>query len=119
MHRLGHDETADAALAAARVELDELPDEGMLGELHAAASAAISGRARREGFLGEELSEAELRIVRVLASGASLSEVAHQLYLSPNTVKTHRRTIYRKLGVSSRGELLRWAAGDGDERPAP
>ena len=57
--------------------------------------------------------------VRVLASGASLSEVAHELYLSPNTVKTHRRTIYRKLGVSSRGELLRWAAGDGGERPAP
>jgi LuxR family maltose regulon positive regulatory protein len=90
----------------------------MLGELHAATSAALSARARREGFLGEQLSEAELRIVRVLASGASLSEVAHQLYLSPNTVKTHRRTIYRKLGVSSRGELLQWAAGGRDERPA-
>ena len=52
----------------------------------------------------------------MLASGASLSEVARQLYLSPNTVKTHRRSIYRKLGVSTRAELLAWAAGR-DERP--
>ena len=51
--------------------------------------------------------------MRALASGASLSGVARELYLSPNTVKTHRRRIYRKLGVTTRAELLEWAATPG------
>ena len=45
-------------------------------------------------------------MLRGFASGASLGDVARELYLSPNTVKTHRRTIYRKLGVSTREQLL-------------
>ena len=74
------------------------------------AQDALAARPRREGFLGEELSEAELRVLRAFASGASLGEVARELYLSPNTVKTHRRSIYRKLGVSTREQLLARAA---------
>jgi LuxR family transcriptional regulator, maltose regulon positive regulatory protein len=49
-------------------------------------------------------------VLRGFASGASLGEVARELYLSPNTVKTHRRTIYRKLGVSTREQLVARAA---------
>ncbi len=109
LHRVGDGEASSAALAVARGDLEVLPDAGALGALATAARAALAGRSRREGFFGEQLSEAELRIARVLASGASLSEVARQLYLSPNTVKTHRRSIYRKLGVSTRAELLTWA----------
>jgi LuxR family maltose regulon positive regulatory protein len=115
LHRAGDGDAASAALAAAREDLELLPDEGVLGVLATAAKETLAGRSRREGFFGEELSDAELRIVRVLGSGASLSEVARQLYLSPNTVKTHRRSIYRKLGVSTRAELLARAATlDGD-----
>jgi LuxR family transcriptional regulator, maltose regulon positive regulatory protein len=110
LHRLGDAASAVASLVAARAELGLLPDEGMLGDLYETALATVSGRARRESFLGERLSDAELRIARALASGASLSGVARELYLSPNTVKTHRRRIYRKLGVTTRAELLEWAA---------
>jgi LuxR family maltose regulon positive regulatory protein len=39
-----------------------------------------------------------------------VSEVARELYLAPNTVKTHRRTIYRKLGVTTRQEAIARAA---------
>jgi LuxR family maltose regulon positive regulatory protein len=55
---------------------------------------------------GDNLSEAEIRIVQSFLEGSSLNEVARELYLSPNTVKTHRRTIYRKLGVSTRDEFI-------------
>jgi LuxR family maltose regulon positive regulatory protein len=41
----------------------------------------------------------------------STSEIARQLYLSVNTVKTHRRAIYRKLGVSTRQEAIERATG--------
>ena len=117
-HHLGDADGAADALARARAELDELPDVGVLGELYRETDDALHHRARRDGFLGDELSEAERRIVLSLASGASLNEVARKLYLSPNTVKTHRRSIYRKLGVSTREQLLERAAtldlGEGD-----
>ena len=36
----------------------------------------------------------------------SLSEIASALYVSRNTVKTHARNVYRKLGASTRGEAV-------------
>jgi LuxR family maltose regulon positive regulatory protein len=105
-HRLGDVGGANDALARARADLDELPDVGMLGALHEETKNALHARRRREGFLGDPLSEAELRILRRLAKGQSLGTVANELWLSPNTVKTHRRSIYRKLGARTREELL-------------
>jgi LuxR family maltose regulon positive regulatory protein len=109
-HLLGDGEGAGTTLARARAELDELPDVGMLGELLRATESDLAHRSRREGFLGDDLSDAELKVLRGFASGASLGDVARELFLSPNTVKTHRRSIYRKLGVSTREELLERAA---------
>jgi len=57
----------------------------------------------------EALSDAERRVLRLLASNLSLSEIGRELYLSVNTVKTHRLSIYRKLGVSSRADAVRAA----------
>ena len=45
-------------------------------------------------------------MLRLLPSGSSLPEIARTLYLSPNTVKTHSRSIYRKLAASSRAEAV-------------
>jgi LuxR family maltose regulon positive regulatory protein len=59
------------------------------------------------------LTTAELRILNHLPSHLSFREIAVQLYVSPNTVKTHARGIYRKLGVSSRGEAVELARGAG------
>ena len=56
---------------------------------------------------------AELRVLRYLPSHLSFREIAEQLYVSPNTVKTHARGIYRKLGVSSRGNAVELARGAG------
>ena len=117
-HRLGDDEGAETALAQARAAMDDLPDVGMLGDLMSAVQQELAARSRREGFLGQDLSEAELRVLRSFASGASVADVARELYLSQNTVKTHRRTIYRKLGASTRADMLERAAETGLLEPA-
>lgn len=112
-HRLGDEDGASTALVRAHAVMDDLPDVGMLGDLLSAVREELASRSRREGFLGQDLSEAELRVLHSFASGASIAEVARELYLSQNTVKTHRRTIYRKLGASTRVEMLERAAETG------
>jgi len=61
------------------------------------------------GMISEPLTERELDVLRLLQSSMSLHEIAAELYLSFNTVKTHARAVYRKLGVHTRGEALRIA----------
>jgi LuxR family maltose regulon positive regulatory protein len=53
-----------------------------------------------------ELSERELTVLRLLASRLSQREIAAELYVSFNTVKTQTRSIFRKLGVASRAAAL-------------
>jgi LuxR family maltose regulon positive regulatory protein len=55
----------------------------------------------------EALTAREIEVLRRLTSSQSLSEIAAELYLSPNTVKTHTTTLYRKLGARSRSEAVK------------
>ena len=54
--------------------------------------------------LVEPLSQQELRVLRLLAAGLSNREIAQELVVSINTVKTHLKSIYSKLNVNSRDE---------------
>ena len=56
--------------------------------------------------LREALSEAELRVVRYLPSNLKAPEIASELYVSPNTVRTHLRHIYAKLDAHNRTEAV-------------
>ena len=56
--------------------------------------------------LREELSEAELRVVRYLPSNLKAHEIAAELFVSANTVRTHLRHVYAKLDAHSRGEAV-------------
>jgi LuxR family maltose regulon positive regulatory protein len=69
--------------------------------------AGSSARPRGEPVpLPEELSEAELRIVRYLPSSLKAPEIAAELFVSPNTVRTHLRHVYSKLDAHSRREAV-------------
>src|SRR4029077_15769361 len=50
----------------------------------------------------DELSDGELRVLRFLPSNLTAPEIGAELYVSLNTVKTHMRHIYAKLGVQRR-----------------
>jgi LuxR family maltose regulon positive regulatory protein len=54
----------------------------------------------------DPLSDAELRVLRYLPSNLSAPEIAAELCVSPNTVRTHLRHIYGKLDAHSRSEAL-------------
>jgi LuxR family transcriptional regulator, maltose regulon positive regulatory protein len=57
----------------------------------------------------EPLTSRELEVLRQVAQMLSTDEIAQQMYLSVNTIKSHLKSIYRKLGVSHRGQAVRRA----------
>ena len=60
-------------------------------------SAVLTGVQRDAALTGSELA-----VLRFLPSHMTNQEIAEALFLSINTVKTHLRSVYRKLGVASR-----------------
>lgn len=55
------------------------------------------------------LTEREKEVIRLTVSGKSSAEIATELFLSPNTVNTHRRNIYKKLNLANIKELVSYA----------
>lgn len=85
-----------------------------------ATPGAVPGRAPEPGgpvspqrFPAPLLTRREKVVLSALASHASARDIAEVLVISPNTVKTQLRSIYRKLGASSRREALDLARGQG------
>ncbi|MGI6344742.1 MAG: response regulator transcription factor [Bacillota bacterium] len=58
-------------------------------------------------LLAAELSEREQQVVGLLSRGCTYKLIAAELYLSENTVKTHVKNAYSKLGVKNRTELVK------------
>jgi len=102
----GGAERAREALEEATDTLDQIPGPGIVPELAAAMRGRLLAPGRRAAAYGQELSEREAVVLRLLATGLSLREIAAQLYVSPNTVKTHIRATYRKLGAGTRAQAL-------------
>ncbi|WP_197498949.1 helix-turn-helix transcriptional regulator, partial [Mycobacterium sp. E3298] len=55
----------------------------------------------------DSLTDSELKIINLIAQGATNRDVATQLHLSPHTVKTHVHNAFAKLGITSRSQLAR------------
>lgn len=70
---------------------------------------------REEGMqnLRVKLSDRETEVMTLCTQGLSNSDIAARLFLGEGTVKTHLHSIYRKLGVKSRRELLQFAHQNG------
>jgi LuxR family maltose regulon positive regulatory protein len=84
-------------LAAFKVE-----DQGSAGESHAATPVTSQS-------LVEPLSERELEVLRLLGTDLNGPEIARELLVSLNTMRTHTKNIYNKLGVNSRRTAVRRA----------
>ncbi len=66
---------------------------------------------------GRELSGRDSELLVLLRQGCTNREIAERLYLSENTVKTHLRRLFSKLGVSNRTQAAMVATEDADFRP--
>lgn len=87
-----------------------LPDSAWLtSEALWTAAAALNPRVGAQDSLAEPLSQRELDVLGYLPGRMRNQEIAADMFVSVNTVKTHLANIYRKLGVTERDEAVRRA----------
>jgi LuxR family maltose regulon positive regulatory protein len=104
---------ARTVLAEARTILDANTDAGNLPELLERQERKLRVRKGREGQLDGELTERELEVIGLLDGQLTTRQMAEALYVAPSTVRTQIKSIYRKLGVSSRGAAVEVARARG------
>ena len=61
----------------------------------------------------DSLSERELQVLKMVAAGGPLGEIAERLHLSPKTVSTHKMRLMQKLGIDNNADLVRYATRHG------
>jgi LuxR family transcriptional regulator, maltose regulon positive regulatory protein len=103
LRALGERERAQVAITEARSIIGSCPDPGILTSR--LSTCGPSPRADTSSG-DEELTGRERRVLQLLTSDLSERDIGHELYVSHNTVHSHVRSIYRKLGVSSRSGAL-------------
>jgi ATP/maltotriose-dependent transcriptional regulator MalT len=104
---------ARAALVEARTILEDFPDAGIFPDLLEHQERKLRARKPREGQLDGELTEREFDVLRLLQGELSTRQMAQNLYVAPSTVRTQIKSIYRKLGVSSRQQAVEEALARG------
>jgi LuxR family maltose regulon positive regulatory protein len=108
---MGDLEAAAAVTTEVRNVLTTWPDGAdalvaRLGEVERRLAGTPSAQPAAAPPAAEPLTEREQAVLSLLRTSLSVSGIARELYLSANTVKTHKRAIYRKLGVSTRQEAI-------------
>jgi predicted ATPase/DNA-binding NarL/FixJ family response regulator len=101
----------DPALEAAQAEGRALTVEQAIAEAERvtiAASPTHAASASAEYPAG--LTAREVEVLRLVATGLTNGQIAEQLVVSPYTINAHLRTIFGKIGVTSRSAATRWAA---------
>ncbi len=97
----GRREDASRVIADAAVTLDSCPDPGTLRRRLETLEPTRVAHGR-----DADLSGRELVVLRMLRGSLSERDIGRELYLSHNTVHSHTKSIYRKLGVSSRNQAV-------------
>jgi len=101
---------ARAVLIEARAILGRYPDTGVFPDLLERQELKLRRRTpSRTATTDGQLTERELEVLRLLPTELSVSELGKLLYVSPSTIRTHVKSIYRKLGVSSRKKAVQQA----------
>jgi LuxR family maltose regulon positive regulatory protein len=99
--------TSHLIVDGAQARPDPFTEQLIAAALQVRAAQPVASRSRR--VLVEPLTAAELRVLKLLPT-STYPQIAATLYISRNTVKTHLRSIYQKLGVASRSQALERAA---------
>ena len=89
----------------------DIPSQQLLSKVK--QSAAILWPAKTSNNLLEALSERQLAILKLLVEGDQDKVIAKKLDISPGTVKTHLRAIYRKLECNNRAQAVSIALENG------
>lgn len=104
------------AVAGARSRLDEATfaaewekGRAMAPEEALASEEPTSDQADNQTALPAGLTRREVEVLRLVARGMNNVRVGEKLFISPRTVDTHLRSIYHKLGISSRSAATRYA----------
>jgi LuxR family maltose regulon positive regulatory protein len=91
-------------------EIDELlrrrPGLGTLVAEADTLRAQLSRQHSTAALGASALTAAELRLLPLMSTHLQLQEIAAEMYLSPHTVRAQSKSIYRKLGVSSRNHAV-------------
>jgi two-component system response regulator NreC len=93
----------------ADVELNRAVRAAARGQQYVSPRVAASLESTRRAIAGNELTAREAELVRLIALGHTSAEIARKLHLSRRTVEANRARLHRKLGLSNRAELVRYA----------
>jgi LuxR family transcriptional regulator, maltose regulon positive regulatory protein len=118
---LGRADDAARLVERARARAEACEHAGLLTALVERAGLELRRRRAAVAAAGESLTAQELAVLRLLPDDLSLREIGQRLFVSLNTIKTHVRAIYRKLGATTRNEAVtraRAAGLLGDHEPA-
>lgn len=99
----------DNSTLEAVIDLSSTKKSIWMESLSRLAIDRIQERNRVMKFTGEQLTGREIEVLKYLVSENSISEIGQILHISKNTMKTHLRNIYKKLGVNGRGEAAKKA----------
>jgi DNA-binding NarL/FixJ family response regulator len=102
---LTKDSAADQLVAAIR----RIAAGGAYVTPETAERLALGAAPRAEAAAHTLLSDREFQVFRMIARGASVSEIARELSLSVKTISTHKTRIMNKMGLANQAELIRYA----------
>ncbi|MGO4592570.1 response regulator transcription factor [Leifsonia sp. 2TAF2] len=118
-HELGHFPTAADSFRAANVIIQQerifsaytFVPARTLATIAEQAGEPIHGKPLTVGedIAVPKLTNRERTVLELLSSGLSIQQIAAELYISPNTLKSAMQDLYRKLGVNSRAAAVHWA----------
>ena len=77
-----------------------------------AQQLALGAMPDAQGPLHAALSDREFQVLKLIADGGSVSDIAEQLHLSVKTVSTHKANILQKMNMTTQAELIRYAIAE-------
>lgn len=112
---LGMGAVAAVPFGSDALELVTAIEDFAAGRLEDGSQTDLDNQADRRRQLGRDinLTPREQSVLALIVSGSSNDEIAAELYLSINTVKSVIRSVYRKIGINSRSQAAAWGVEHG------